>query len=246
TYPMALLSSDEKTALGRAVVLWQELQRRDGNDPFVWESWIALPYALEKAGIHDQAIEHYRAAITRLESLEAAMDAEAARADDLSREVLAGIDLRVLPGAERALLLPAQATAAAWAAQWIGGQGTQVVLNDLVEARQSIVRIEGLTFDLKGAESAGARSSDTAGLRREADILARLWRDFTRAREQTFVTGLKTQLEYRRLLLRRYRHSAHLALARLLDPDVSRPLPKNEPAQPQNFWQRLRVYTIGR
>lgn len=242
SYPMAQLSVAEKTALGRAVVAWQELQKRDENDPFVWESWIALPYALEKAGVYDQAIEHYRTAIARLESLEATMATDATASGALQQKLLAQIELRILPGSEPALLLPAQAAVGAWAERWIAGREAQVMLNDLFEARQNMAQIEGRVLDLKLAQS---ESRDSIQLLKEGDRLMQLWSIYTSGREKAFVTGLSAQLESRRQLLRRYRQSAHIALARLLDPELPRPAPVNEVDQPKSLWQRLGVFLTG-
>lgn len=233
-YPMARLSSGEKTALGRAAAFWQALHGRDRHDPFVWEAWIALPYVLEKAGAYEPAIAHYREAIGRLEALEAEMAHAAAQGERLTAAVLSDLQRRYLADGQQALLLPVSPASAEWAATWIARREAQVLLQDLGEARDYRERLEDLAAPLAG---------DTA-LGRERQELMRLWSEYAQRRERQFDAMLRGQLELRQALLRRYRQSAHIALARLLDPDVVQPAPADGEPEP-DLWQRLRSYLMG-
>lgn len=61
------LGKDEEDALMRALVPWVELVKRDKMDPAVQEGMLAIPYALERLGAHEQALERYISAIKTLE-----------------------------------------------------------------------------------------------------------------------------------------------------------------------------------
>ena len=205
------LSSAEQLALRRALRAWGELRDRDRNDPFVWESWIAMPYALDKAALHDEAIAHYREAIARLDSLEAAMKLETAQTDAFTRVAL-----------ESAGESSATQAEAPWMGLWLAGNPVQVVLEDIAEARRS----QGLL----GADAEGVE-------------LRRLWRLYEEDRAREFRRLLSVEVGLRRQLLRRYRQSAHIALARLLDHS---PAVRSAPAGPseksRSFWDRLNLF----
>lgn len=61
------LSDDTSDSLRRALVPWVELLERDAQDPAVQESWLAVPFALDRLGAHTQATKYYEQAATRLE-----------------------------------------------------------------------------------------------------------------------------------------------------------------------------------
>ena len=193
SHPRATLSSDEKTALGRASVAWKALQNRDQDDPFVWESWIALPYALDTAGDRQAATEHYRLAITRLDATERRMQS-------------------VIPSLAGMLAEPAalQAAGTNWA-RWHASAEIQMLASEIREMREQLQRLESLATQRVGTQPL------PAVLQQESLLLRAEWSRWATEREvllqQKFQAHRQKQLE----LLRHYRQSAHLALARLLD-----------------------------
>ncbi|WP_411887232.1 hypothetical protein [Hydrocarboniphaga effusa] len=64
----SLGSSDQAEAMDRALSVWLLLIDRDPQDPAVQESWLAVPYALDQVGAHEQARSYYEQAIERLEA----------------------------------------------------------------------------------------------------------------------------------------------------------------------------------
>lgn len=60
-------SSDQEIAMNRALESWLLLIDRDPQDPAVQEGWLAIPYALDQLGAHEQAGKFYEQAIVRLE-----------------------------------------------------------------------------------------------------------------------------------------------------------------------------------
>lgn len=61
------VAKDAEEALLRALVPWVELVKRDRMDPAVQEGMLAIPYALERLGAHEQALDRYLVAINTLE-----------------------------------------------------------------------------------------------------------------------------------------------------------------------------------
>lgn len=53
--------------VNKALVAWAELIDRRPVDPSVTESWLAIPYALQKVGAHEQALDFYLTGIEKLE-----------------------------------------------------------------------------------------------------------------------------------------------------------------------------------
>lgn len=62
------IADDEEVGLRRALLAWGELIDRDPQDPSVQESWLAIPFALDRLGAHTQAVQHYEQAAERLEA----------------------------------------------------------------------------------------------------------------------------------------------------------------------------------
>ncbi len=60
--------SDSEQAVESALVPWLALIDRDPQDPAVQEGWLAIPYALDQIGAHDQARRYYEQAVERLEA----------------------------------------------------------------------------------------------------------------------------------------------------------------------------------
>ncbi len=61
------LAKNEESALQRALTVWSVLMDRDPQDPAVQEAWLAVPFALDRLGAHQQATQYYEQAATRLE-----------------------------------------------------------------------------------------------------------------------------------------------------------------------------------
>ena len=66
--------SDEEEALMRALVPWSELAKRDRFEHAVQEGRMAIPYALNKLGAHQQALQHYLQAVRDFEAARNSMD----------------------------------------------------------------------------------------------------------------------------------------------------------------------------
>lgn len=64
----------ERNNLSRALIPWLELRQRDAADPAVRETLLLVPYLQWRLGAYRDAVESYRAAITRLEGELAAVD----------------------------------------------------------------------------------------------------------------------------------------------------------------------------
>lgn len=62
------LAKNEEAGLRRALVAWTELLDRDPQDPAVQESWLAVPFALDRLGAHTQAVQYYEQAAERLDA----------------------------------------------------------------------------------------------------------------------------------------------------------------------------------
>ncbi|MGQ0619109.1 MAG: hypothetical protein ACT4QA_04185 [Panacagrimonas sp.] len=62
------IAVDEEDGLRRALLAWAELIDRDPQDPSVQESWLAIPFALDRLGAHTQAVQYYEQAAERLET----------------------------------------------------------------------------------------------------------------------------------------------------------------------------------
>ena len=82
TFRRQTLAKDEEGALRRALDIWSELVDRDPQDPAVQESWLAVPFALDRLGAHGQASQFYEQAATRLE--------EARKRTDLAIQAING------------------------------------------------------------------------------------------------------------------------------------------------------------
>ncbi len=61
-------SENLEAALGDALPAWLLLIDRDPQDPAVQEGWLAIPYALDQLGAHEQARGFYEQAIEKLEA----------------------------------------------------------------------------------------------------------------------------------------------------------------------------------
>ena len=62
------MAKNEEAALNRALQVWSILMDRDPQDPAVQESWLAVPFALDRLGAHQQATQYYEQAAERLET----------------------------------------------------------------------------------------------------------------------------------------------------------------------------------
>ncbi|MCH9827571.1 MAG: hypothetical protein K0U79_07470 [Gammaproteobacteria bacterium] len=69
------VAKEAEEALLRALVPWVELVKRDRMDPAVQEGMLAIPYALERLGAHEQALDRYLIAIKTLEEGRTRIDA---------------------------------------------------------------------------------------------------------------------------------------------------------------------------
>ncbi|HEU0198054.1 MAG TPA: tetratricopeptide repeat protein [Nevskiaceae bacterium] len=63
----SVAGGDSNKQVRRALVPWAELLSRDPMDPAVQEGMMAVPYALEKVGAHQEALNYYETAIQRLQ-----------------------------------------------------------------------------------------------------------------------------------------------------------------------------------
>ncbi len=67
SFPRARMAKDEEEAVRRALAVWLILMDRDPQDPAVQEAWLAIPYALDRLGAHEQAVRYYEQAAKKLE-----------------------------------------------------------------------------------------------------------------------------------------------------------------------------------
>lgn len=67
TFRRSSASAESQAAVRSALDPWLALVDRDPQDPAVQEGWLAIPYALEQIGAHDQARTYYEQAVERLE-----------------------------------------------------------------------------------------------------------------------------------------------------------------------------------
>lgn len=75
TFRRQSLAKNEEAALRRALDIWSLLLDRDPQDPAVQESWLAVPFALDRLGAHVQAQQYYEQAAERLEAARKRTDA---------------------------------------------------------------------------------------------------------------------------------------------------------------------------
>ncbi|MGB0210964.1 tetratricopeptide repeat protein [Algiphilus sp.] len=61
------IAEDEEESLLRALVVWNELVKRDPMDAAVQEAMLAIPYALDRLGDYEQALQRYQRAISVFE-----------------------------------------------------------------------------------------------------------------------------------------------------------------------------------
>lgn len=75
TFRRQSLAKNEEAALRRALDVWSLLLDRDPQDPAVQESWLAVPFALDRLGAHVQAQQYYEQAAERLDAARKRTDA---------------------------------------------------------------------------------------------------------------------------------------------------------------------------
>lgn len=68
SFRRSALAKDEEEAMRRAILVWSELIDRDPQDPAVQESWLAVPFALDRLGAYTQAAKYYEQAVERLDA----------------------------------------------------------------------------------------------------------------------------------------------------------------------------------
>ena len=73
-YSLKAASPQEEQALRLALVPWMELIGRDPLDPAVQEGMIAIPYALNHVGAHEEANDRFMRAVRLLEALDAQIE----------------------------------------------------------------------------------------------------------------------------------------------------------------------------
>ena len=67
SFKLGDVSEEESGALMRALVPWVELVKRDRMDAAVQEGMLAIPFALDRLGAHEQALQYYLLAIQTLD-----------------------------------------------------------------------------------------------------------------------------------------------------------------------------------
>ena len=67
SFKLGDVSEEESGALMRALVPWVELVKRDRMDAAVQEGMLAIPFALDRIGAHEQALQYYLLAIQTLD-----------------------------------------------------------------------------------------------------------------------------------------------------------------------------------
>ena len=67
SFKLGDISEQESGALMRALVPWVELVKRDRMDAAVQEGMLAIPFALDRVGAHEQALQYYLSAVKTME-----------------------------------------------------------------------------------------------------------------------------------------------------------------------------------
>ena len=91
-YLQAVASGERADDIRRALIPWTELIGRDPLDPAVQEGMLALPYALDHFGAHEQAQSRYRQAVDTLEAARGTLDTALQQLD--GGELFAALDRR--------------------------------------------------------------------------------------------------------------------------------------------------------
>lgn len=91
-YLQAVASGERADDIRRALIPWTELIGRDPLDPAVQEGMLALPYALDHFGAHEQAQSRYRQAVDKLEAARGTLAAASQQLD--GSELFSALDRR--------------------------------------------------------------------------------------------------------------------------------------------------------
>ncbi|WP_157622709.1 hypothetical protein [Solimonas soli] len=91
-YLQAIASGARAEDLRRALIPWAELLGRDPLDPAVQEGLLAIPYALDHFGAHEQARRYYERALATFDTAHGML--AAARREISGGQVLAALDAR--------------------------------------------------------------------------------------------------------------------------------------------------------
>lgn len=100
-YSWSVAAGEREQDVRKALAAWNELSGRDAFEPAVQEGLLAVPYALDHIGAHEQAQRRQLQAIETLDQVRAALDA--ALADVRSGAMQAAIDDRTADGWRRRL-----------------------------------------------------------------------------------------------------------------------------------------------
>lgn len=91
-YRQAVASGTRAEDIRRALVPWEELIGRDALDPAVQEGMLALPYALDHFGAHEQALMYYQRAVSQLQGVQSQL--QLAETQLQNGALLQGLDAR--------------------------------------------------------------------------------------------------------------------------------------------------------
>lgn len=211
-YAWSVAAGEREQDVRKALAAWNELSGRDAFEPAVQEGMLAVPYALDHIGAHEQAQRRQLQAVETLAGVRATLDA--ALTNVRSGAMLTAIDGRTADGWRRRLAdLPYDERTAYF--RILSGDGrfldaleTHRLLRGLavlLERHQRRLAELGTAADTLAAHGAQLRVRVDAQLQHQQDVLAE---------------AAASVLQARRRDTDRYLAEARFALARAHDPSA--------------------------
>lgn len=211
-YSWSVAAGEREQDVRKALAAWNELSGRDVFEPAVQEGMLAVPYALDHIGAHEQAQQRQLQAIETLAGARATLDA--ALSEVSSGAMLAAIEGRTADGWRRRLAdLPYDERTAYFRIltgdhRFLDALETHRLLRDLagmLEQHQRRLRELGTPADALTARATQLRARVDAQLQHQQSVLA---------------DAAASVLHARRRDTDRYLAEARFALARAHDPSA--------------------------
>jgi len=211
-YLQAVASDARAEDLRRALIPWAELLGRDPLDPAVQEGMLAIPYALDHFGAHEQAQRYYERALTTLAAAQGTLDASRREIGD--GEVFTAIDARdadTSSGWPRLLVEQRDDTQAVPLRTLASDEGVAAPLRDYRQLR-ALDRVLAAQADTLQARGATASLPAIASLRTRIAAASRV----AMAQTQSAMLALLQRLEKQ---TSQSQAEAEFAMARVYDRD---------------------------
>lgn len=207
--PLPPAGEERRKALLAALVPWSDLVGRDPLDAASQEGALAIAWALDALGAHEQSVARYRGAVDQLESARAQIDAAMAQAADgrLAARLVAGTG-DVEDGWDRTLAPSVNSDETRTLRYLMTDDSTSAAIAGLREIHELSAILEA------DAPRAAAASSDLAGrleaARSRVTVAEAAQRSIVASAARAELTALRTQTE-------RTLAEARFALARVYD-----------------------------